>query len=131
MFSILLVDDEPDVRSAWQLILELEGYHVLCAENGKRALELLERHLPTLVITDWTMPRMNGGELCREIRPNAGWRVCRLLFIALSNNLQQAKSAGLLFSESPARWTSLSIRRVGCVLTSSSPAARACVSFKE
>jgi CheY-like chemotaxis protein len=67
MDSILLVDDEPSILSAWRLILELEGFQVLCAENGVRALEILERHLPTLVITDWTMPKMDGNELCRRI----------------------------------------------------------------
>ncbi|WP_236077983.1 response regulator [Paraburkholderia nemoris] len=68
MDSILLVDDELEVLSAWRLILESAGFHVICAHNGARALQLLETHLPTLVITDWHMPAMSGGELCRQIK---------------------------------------------------------------
>ncbi|WP_128596593.1 response regulator [Paraburkholderia kirstenboschensis] len=95
MFSILLVDDEPDIRSAWQLILELEGFHVLCAENGKRALERLEHHLPTLVITDWTMPRMHGGELCREIR---GQRRLAGLPIVIHSSIEQPAAGEISWS---------------------------------
>ncbi|WP_179745765.1 response regulator [Paraburkholderia bryophila] len=68
MYSILLVDDEPDVSTAWSLILESEGYDVRCAHNGRAALASLAEHLPHLVITDWTMPVMGGAELCRQMR---------------------------------------------------------------
>ncbi|WCM18747.1 response regulator [Paraburkholderia bryophila] len=68
MYSIVLVDDEPDLLAAWRLILHEEGYEVRCAANGAEALELMRRRLPDLVITDWMMPVMGGGELCRRLR---------------------------------------------------------------
>lgn len=67
MYSLLLVDDEPDILAAWQFILTSEGYDVRCAHNGAEALDTLKVHLPDLVITDWTMPTMNGAELCRRL----------------------------------------------------------------
>lgn len=72
MHSILLVDDEPDILAAWQLILANEGYEVRCAYNGIEALECLEQELPDLVITDWAMPLMDGAELCRRMKAHAG-----------------------------------------------------------
>jgi CheY-like chemotaxis protein len=68
MYSILLVDDEPDLLAAWHLILTGEGYDVRCATNGAQALECIRQRVPDLVITDWMMPVMDGHELRRRIR---------------------------------------------------------------
>ena len=68
MYSILLVDDEPDLLAAWHLILTGEGYDVRCASNGAEALECVRHRVPDLVITDWMMPLMGGAELCRRMR---------------------------------------------------------------
>jgi CheY-like chemotaxis protein len=68
MYSILLVDDEPQILAAWSLILADEGYSVTCASNGVEALECLKHHVPNLIVTDWIMPLMDGLALCREIR---------------------------------------------------------------
>lgn len=72
MHSILLVDDEPDILAAWQLILANEGYEVRCAYNGVEALDCLKQELPDLVITDWAMPLMDGAELCRRMKATPG-----------------------------------------------------------
>ena len=65
MPAILVVDDDDDVREALVDILRDEGYEVLEAINGKRALDVLEAMVerPGLIITDLTMPEMNGAEL--------------------------------------------------------------------
>ncbi len=67
-YSILLVDDEPEILAAWRLILESEGYQVSCASNGAEALACVVAHVPDLIITDWMMPIMDGAELCRRLR---------------------------------------------------------------
>ncbi|CAH2781576.1 MAG: phosphate regulon transcriptional regulatory protein PhoB [uncultured Paraburkholderia sp.] len=68
MHSILLVDDEPEILAAWRLILENEGYEVLCASNGVEAVNRLTACVPDLIITDWMMPLMDGTELCRRLK---------------------------------------------------------------
>ncbi|WP_322060080.1 response regulator [Paraburkholderia sp. J63] len=68
MYFILLVDDEPEILTACHLILSNAGYEVRCASHGLEALECIEQHVPDLIITDWTMPVMDGAELCRRIR---------------------------------------------------------------
>jgi CheY-like chemotaxis protein len=60
MYSILLVDDEPQLLAAWSLILVNEGYRVTCASNGIEALECLKHNVPDLIITDWIMPLMDA-----------------------------------------------------------------------
>lgn len=68
MHSILLVDDEPEILAAWRLILENEGYQVGCASNGVEAMARAAAEIPDLIVTDWMMPLMDGGELCRRVK---------------------------------------------------------------
>ncbi|MDP1622799.1 MAG: response regulator transcription factor [Bacteroidales bacterium] len=66
--TILLVDDEPDILEFLGYNLEKEGYKVLKAKNGQKALILAREHKPQLVILDVMMPVMDGMETCMEIR---------------------------------------------------------------
>lgn len=66
--TILLVDDEADILEFLGYNLEKEGYRVLKAKNGKKALQLAQEHRPQLIILDMMMPGMDGMETCNEIR---------------------------------------------------------------
>ena len=66
--TILLVDDEPDILEFLGYNLEKEGYKVLKAKNGQKAVKLAREHKPQLVILDVMMPVMDGMEACTEIR---------------------------------------------------------------
>jgi putative two-component system response regulator len=65
---ILIVDDDPIALEMLQNVLMRGGHEVVCASDGVEALELLGKGVFALVISDWTMPRMEGVELCRRIR---------------------------------------------------------------
>jgi DNA-binding response OmpR family regulator len=65
---IMIVDDNPGVLKLLGIMLERDGYSVLTAENGYKALELLESSIPDLFIIDVMMPDMDGIELCRQVR---------------------------------------------------------------
>lgn len=65
---VLLVEDEPGLREALGLTLEIEGFAVTLASNGREALASLSSCRVDLVVTDYMMPRMNGSELIRELR---------------------------------------------------------------
>lgn len=65
---ILVVEDESGILAALTLLLDMEGYRVTEATNGRQALECLRAGAPDLVITDYMMPYMNGVELMRQIR---------------------------------------------------------------
>lgn len=66
--KILLVDDEPDILEIVGYNLEQEGYQIVTAENGKKAIEKAKAELPHLIIMDVMMPVMDGIEACEEIR---------------------------------------------------------------
>lgn len=66
--TILLVDDEADILEFLSYNLEKEGYKVLKAKNGKKALKLAAENKPQLIILDVMMPGMDGMETCRELR---------------------------------------------------------------
>lgn len=68
--SILVVDDSPTVRKLISGKLEKSGHNVICAVDGIEALERLGECMPDLVLLDITMPRMDGYEVCKQIRSN-------------------------------------------------------------
>ena len=69
--TILVVDDEANIRRTLRGVLADEGYEVVEAQDGRRALELLERELPRLAIVDIWMPEMDGIELVSKMRQQA------------------------------------------------------------
>lgn len=66
--TILIVDDEKDIRDIVGIYLENSGYRIIKEEDGEKALELLERERIDLAIIDVMMPRMDGVQLCMKIR---------------------------------------------------------------
>jgi len=73
--TILIVEDDHDVRSLFRTALMFEGFNVLEAENGLAALRLLDRvPPPDLILLDLRMPVMNGGALKQELAGQAHLR---------------------------------------------------------
>lgn len=68
MSTILVVDDEADTQTTLQVMLSLEGYEVITASNGAEGLQRVSEKRPDLVISDMTMPGLDGLEMCRRLR---------------------------------------------------------------
>ncbi|MDP5274882.1 response regulator transcription factor [Chengkuizengella axinellae] len=68
MINILVADDDESIRHLISLYLSNEGYTILEANDGKEALNVLEKGKINLAIIDIMMPRIDGWELCKEIR---------------------------------------------------------------
>lgn len=68
MLTILIVDDDVHIRELLRLYLRKEGYIVLEAEDGRDAVDVLEKERVHLAVVDIMMPHMDGYELCQEIR---------------------------------------------------------------
>ncbi|MZH40282.1 MAG: sigma-54-dependent Fis family transcriptional regulator [Nitrospinae bacterium] len=66
--KILIVDDESEMRVALETTLQRENYQLVCAEDGKQALEQFDNNVFDLVLTDVRMPKLNGLELLREVK---------------------------------------------------------------
>ncbi|RMF89533.1 MAG: response regulator [Methanobacteriota archaeon] len=66
--KILLVDDEPEIRTLYKKMLEKEGYTVSTAKDGRDALEKVAADRPDLIILDIMMPGMDGWEVSKKIK---------------------------------------------------------------
>jgi CheY-like chemotaxis protein len=86
--SILVVDDDDDLRSVIAELLELEGYRVLTAGNGADALSLLARHDVGLVLLDLGLPGVDGREVLRRRRIDP--RLAAIPVLLLSGCLDDA-----------------------------------------
>lgn len=75
------MDDDPDIREALALALELDGYQVASARNGLEAWELLGRTAPSLVLLDLAMPVLDGAGLLARIRDDARLRALPVVVI--------------------------------------------------
>jgi two-component system KDP operon response regulator KdpE len=66
--TILVVDDEPQIRRVLRATLSSSGYDVIEAKNGQEAVEMVIREQPALILMDVNMPVMSGLEACSKIR---------------------------------------------------------------
>ena len=68
--KILIVDDEPDLITFYNTLLEENGYETVTAENGEKAVEILKKESPDLIVLDLMMPQKSGVAFYRELRKN-------------------------------------------------------------
>lgn len=85
--SILLVDDDPNLREMLRQMLELGGFNVVEAEDGLDALDKLEEIMPDILVLDVMMPNLDGVSLCKQLRNDAEF--VTLPIIMLSGKTQQ------------------------------------------
>jgi len=67
MAKILIIEDVEEARNSIRRTLEMDGYDVITAPDGKKGLDLIQENIPDLVITDIFMPEMEGLETIRRI----------------------------------------------------------------
>jgi two-component system OmpR family response regulator len=89
MTKILIVDDDPHIRELLSVLLRNEGYEIHEAEDGLKALSLLETIKVDMVILDIMMPNMNGWELSLEIRKQ--YDLPMLMLTAKGETMQKVK----------------------------------------
>jgi DNA-binding NarL/FixJ family response regulator len=78
---ILVADDNLGTRVSVTDYLEMSGYSVVTAEDGQEALSMVEAYYPHLIVTDITMPRMDGYELVRKVRQRPIFRLLPVIFL--------------------------------------------------
>ena len=66
--TILVIDDEEDIRELIRYNLSKEGYRVECAMSGEEGLEILKSLIPDMIILDLMLPGIDGLEVCRQIK---------------------------------------------------------------
>jgi len=92
--TILVVDDEPQIRRVLRTTLTSHGYTVFEAKNGEDAFESVRTHRPDLILLDVNMPDMSGLEVCREIRHSSEVPIIMLTVRNSEQDKVQALDAG-------------------------------------
>ena len=92
---ILVVDDEPQITRVLRTSLSSHGYDLRVANDGETALEIMKDWQPDLVITDLSMPNMDGLELCRKIRSGSQIPIIVLSVRGEERTKVQALDAGV------------------------------------
>lgn len=92
--TLLIVDDEPQVRKLLETLLQHEGYQTLTASSGEEALQLVAQQPPDLILLDIMMPGMDGYEVASQLKGNATTaNIPIIMLTALSES--EARVSGL------------------------------------
>ena len=100
--AVLLIDDEPDICTAWSMVLEMEGMTVLTAQSGREGIALAKGQRPDVVLCDFMMPGMNGVEVCRVFRSDETLRHVSLIVWSAARGINTEGLADLVV-EKPVR----------------------------
>jgi len=85
--KILIIDDDPDLIEALEIVFNKEGYHVLKAESGKEGLDILTKEIPDLIVLDVMMETIDEGiKVAREIRKNEKFKNLPIIGLSGINN---------------------------------------------
>ena len=80
--KVLIADDEENIVTALEFLLQRRGYETRVAKNGDEALSEIERFAPDLVLLDVMMPRKSGYEVCQRVRGRPEWRHIKIIMLS-------------------------------------------------
>ena len=87
MKKILVVDDDLTLRKVLQNSLEQKGYQVISVGSGKDALAKFNQDVPDIIVSDISMPEMDGFEFCRQLRSQPSGKLIPFIFLSAKNEL--------------------------------------------
>ncbi len=94
--KILIVEDDPDTTFLLDKLLSKNNYSVIKSNNGEEALEVLKTESPHIVLADWTMPVMDGLELCKILKKSEEYKIIYFIMLTARASLKD-KVTGLDF----------------------------------
>lgn len=84
---ILIAEDEPDLRAVLRMQLEMEGYEVIEATDGREAVALTQSEAPDALLLDIMMPMLDGHEVCRQLRESFSTRHIPIVMLTARNEM--------------------------------------------
>ncbi|SMF29588.1 response regulator transcription factor [Pseudogulbenkiania subflava] len=94
--TLLIADDEPNIVISVEYLMKREGFEVLVAGDGEEALAKIRQHRPDIVLLDVMMPKMNGFDVCQEVRADPTLSGVRILMLtAKGRDTEVAKGLAL------------------------------------
>jgi len=96
MARILIVDDEPNIVLALELLMKREGYEILTVDDGQKVFEVVREFNPDLILLDIMMPKMDGYEVCQRIRADASLKdISIIMLTAKGREVEKEKGLAL------------------------------------
>jgi two-component system alkaline phosphatase synthesis response regulator PhoP len=95
--KILIIDDEENIVLLAETNLEMCGYRVITAQDGKQGLEMAQKEKPDLIILDIRLPEIDGWEVCRRLKNSTDTRNIPIVFLtahAQENDINKGLSLG-------------------------------------
>lgn len=80
--KVLIVDDERNIVTALEFLLQKNGYEVRVAATGEEALAQLDAFRPDLVLLDVMMPKVSGYEVCQRVRSRPDWQGTKIVMLS-------------------------------------------------
>lgn len=94
--KVLIADDEENIVTALEFLLQRRGYETRVAKNGDEALSEIESFAPDLVLLDIMMPRKSGYEVCQRMRSRPEWRHIKIIMLsAKGRDVEVSKGVSL------------------------------------
>ena len=94
--KILIAEDEPNIVTSLEFLLQENDYQVRVARDGEEALRLVESFRPDVVLLDVMMPLRNGFEVCQRVRENPALKRVRIVMLtARGREAERAKGLAL------------------------------------
>ena len=93
--TLLIVEDIPDILTLLKATLEFKGYRVVTAQDGREALETVQKERPDLIITDILMPKMDGFGLVHQLRIDPETRDIPVIFLSATYVAPEDKAFAL------------------------------------
>ncbi len=91
---ILVVDDEQDILDLVEYNLIKQGYEVLTSDNGRDGIQMAKKHRPGLILLDIMMPRMDGHQVCQNLKQDPELRDIPIIFLTARSD-EQSEVRGL------------------------------------
>jgi DNA-binding response OmpR family regulator len=89
--KILIVDDEPNIVMSLEFLMRREGFGVKVARDGEEALDSVAAEQPDLVLLDVMMPKIDGFEVCRQLRANPALADMRIVMLSAKGREAEIK----------------------------------------
>jgi len=113
MSTVLVVDDQAELRQLFQRVLESQGYQIVCAANGQAGLAMLDAIHPQLILLDMAMPQMDGITFLRNLRQKPKFQTVPVIVLSglmSCEQLQIARELGVTDTLVKAEFTMKELR---------------------
>jgi len=91
--TVLIIEDEKDVRRILEYALESDGFNVYSADNGQAGLKIAMEKKPDVILLDWVMPKMNGLKVLSKLRRDEKTKDIIVLMLTVKNMMDDVETA--------------------------------------